>query len=220
LLRWLNSTIRNLAELWLLCRCTRWMDWWCWLVGITQCPARVCNPHLLPKLRRTYSLRGRTMEADRRQWTRHDVRNPYRLQARFNTCTLHARVIKSRNIPGRESSVLWLRYELDDRGSIPGMARCFSCHNVHTDSWGPPGLLYPMGTGILFLGGKATSTWSWPPSTAEVKNAWSFPPFLHTPAWHGAWLSTRDNFAFIFTAELWHVQELGNGSNRSKLYLR
>jgi hypothetical protein len=43
-------------------------------------------------------------------------------------------------------------------------------------------------------------------SIYEVKNEWRYtPPLPHMSAWHGTWLSTRDNFTFtiqMLTEEL------------------
>jgi hypothetical protein len=38
-----------------------------------------------------------------------------------------------------------------------------------------------------------------PPSSTEVKNAWSCTSTPNTPSWHGAQLKPRDNFTFTFT---------------------
>jgi hypothetical protein len=57
----------------------------------------------------------------------------------------------------RDSSEI-LRYELDDRGSIPGRGWEFSLHHrVHT-GFGAHPTSYQMGTGYSFSGGKAAGT--------------------------------------------------------------
>jgi hypothetical protein len=45
-----------------------------------------------------------------------------------------------------------------------------------------------LGNGGSFPGFKAAGTWSWPltPSSAEVKNVWSYTSTPHTSSWRGA----------------------------------
>jgi hypothetical protein len=44
-----------------------------------------------------------------------------------------------------------------------------------------------------------------PPSSAEVKNAWSY-----TPSWRGAQLKQRDNFTFTFNFTLHRIRTMAN----------
>jgi hypothetical protein len=79
----------------------------------------------------------------------------------------------------RDNSVgIELGYGLNDQGSrirFPVRAGNFSLHHrVQNGSRAHP-VSYPMGTKGSFRGVKATGAWSWPlPSSAEVKNAWSY----------------------------------------------
>jgi hypothetical protein len=76
-----------------------------------------------------------------------------------------------------------MNYGLDDRGSrvrCPEGAENFSLY--HRVQWGPP-TSYPMGTGALSLGMKRPGREAddSPPSSAEIKNAWSYtstPPYV------------------------------------------
>jgi hypothetical protein len=97
-----------------------------------------------------------------------------------------------------------LGYGLDDRGSkvwFPAGAGNFSLHHrVQNGSGAHPGS-YPMGTRGSFPGGKAAGAWSWPltPSSAEVKNAWSY---TSTPQYVSmAWclVKHRDNSTYLPT---------------------
>jgi hypothetical protein len=61
---------------------------------------------------------------------------------------------------------------LDDRGSIPGRGRGY---RVQTGSGAHPGS-YPIGAGVFYPRGNATGREGYhsSPSSAEVKNAWSY----------------------------------------------
>jgi hypothetical protein len=66
-----------------------------------------------------------------------------------------------------------LGYGLDDRGSrvrVPAKAGNFSLHHRVQNGSGAHTASYPMGKGGSFPGGEADHS---PPSSAEVKNAWS-----------------------------------------------
>jgi hypothetical protein len=75
--------------------------------------------------------------------------------------------------------IQWLLYRMYDRGigvRFPAGARDFSfLHSTQIGSWDYPAS-YPMCSGESFSGDKATRAWSWPltPSSAEVKNSWSY----------------------------------------------
>jgi len=67
----------------------------------------------------------------------------------------------------RDSSVV------DDGASrvrFPVGAGKFSLHHHVQNGSGAHSAFYPMGTGGSFPSGKAAGAWSWPPSSAEVKN--------------------------------------------------
>jgi hypothetical protein len=67
-----------------------------------------------------------------------------------------------------------LLHGLDDRGSrvrFPAEAGNFSLHHSVQNGSGTHPTFYPMGTEDSFPGGKADHS---PPSSAEVKNAWSY----------------------------------------------
>jgi hypothetical protein len=67
------------------------------------------------------------------------------------------------------------------------MIRFFSfCHRVQTGS-GAHLTSYPMVTGVSYPGGKATGREAddSPPSSAEVKNTWSFTSTPQTSSWRG-----------------------------------
>jgi hypothetical protein len=80
----------------------------------------------------------------------------------------------------RDSSVgIALGYGLDDRGSrvrFPAGAGNFSLHHRVQSGSGAHPASYPMGTRGSFPGGKAAGCEGdhSPPSSAEVKNAWSY----------------------------------------------
>jgi hypothetical protein len=75
----------------------------------------------------------------------------------------------------RNSSVgIALEYGLDDRGhrvQFPAGAGNFSLHHRIQNGSGAHPTSYPMGTRGSFPGGEADHS---PPSSAEVKNAWSY----------------------------------------------
>jgi hypothetical protein len=83
-------------------------------------------------------------------------------------------------IKSRDSSVsIALGYELDDRGSkvrFPVGARNFSLHHRVQNGSGAHPASYSMGIRGFFLGGKAAGREGdlSPPSSAEVKSAWSY----------------------------------------------
>jgi hypothetical protein len=91
---------------------------------------------------------------------------------------------------------IYLGYELDYRGSrirLPAGAGNFFLHHRVQNSSGAHSASYPMGTGGSFPGGKADHS---PPSSAEVKNEWSY---ISTPQYvFMAWclVKHRDNFTF------------------------
>jgi hypothetical protein len=80
----------------------------------------------------------------------------------------------------RDSSVgIALGYRLEDRGSrvrFPAGAGNFSLHYCVQNGSGAHPTSYPMGTGALSLGVKRLGREAdhSPPSSAEVKNAWSY----------------------------------------------
>jgi hypothetical protein len=95
---------------------------------------------------------------------------------------------------GVAQSIQRLRYRLDNRGSIPGRGRdSFLCHRVQADS-GSHLASYSMGTvGLFPWGSEADHS---PPSSAKVKNTWSYtstPPHV-LMAW--CLIKHSDNFAF------------------------
>jgi hypothetical protein len=100
-----------------------------------------------------------------------------------------------------------LDYGLDDRGSgvrFPAGAGNFSLHRVRNGSGAHPAS-YPIGTRGVFPRDKAAGREAdhSPPSSAEVKNAWSYPS---TPQYvFTAWclVKHRDNFAFTFVNYEW-----------------
>jgi hypothetical protein len=65
---------------------------------------------------------------------------------------------------------------MDDGGSIPSEAGKFPLHHRAQNGSGAHPASYPMGTKGFFPGGKAAEREAHhsPPSTAEVKNAWSY----------------------------------------------
>jgi len=84
---------------------------------------------------------------------------------------------------------IWVKYSKGSRGCSVSVET-----RLHTGSlplcpdqlWGPPAS-YPVGTGGSYHGGKVArceSDYS-PPSSAEVKNAWSYTSTLQsTLSWH------------------------------------
>jgi hypothetical protein len=90
-------------------------------------------------------------------------------------CILLVLILSSDNTGSRDSSVSIVSgYGLDDRGSIPGGGKedFSSSFCVQTGSRAHPAS-WPMGTGGLFLGGKAwqgRDAGHSPPSSAEVEN--------------------------------------------------
>jgi hypothetical protein len=79
-----------------------------------------------------------------------------------------------------------LRYGLEDRGSRvrfrEGAGNVSLHYRVQNGSGAHPAS-YPMGTGVLSLGGKADHS---SPSSAEVENAWSYTSTPSTSSWRGA----------------------------------
>jgi hypothetical protein len=86
----------------------------------------------------------------------------------------------SRGSLSTDSSVgIALGYGLDDRGSrvrFPAGAGNFSLHHSVQNGSGAHPASYPMGTSALSLGVKRAGREAdhSPPSSAEVKNAWSY----------------------------------------------
>jgi hypothetical protein len=94
---------------------------------------------------------------------------------------------------------------MDDLGSrvrFPAGAGNFSLHHrVQTGSGSHPAS-YPMGTGAVSLGIKrpGRKVDHSPPSSAEVKNAWSYTSTLQYVFMTWCLIKNRDNFTFIFYA--------------------
>jgi hypothetical protein len=94
----------------------------------------------------------------------------------------------------RDSSVgIELGYVLDDRGSrvrLPAGTGNFSLHHRVQNGSGAHSASYPMGTRGSFLGVKRpwSETDRSPPSSAEVKNTWSYTSTTPIPL-HGVVLS-------------------------------
>jgi hypothetical protein len=68
----------------------------------------------------------------------------------------------------------------------------FSLHHIIQTGSETHRFFCPVGTRILSSGIKQPeneTNHSPPPSSAEVKNTWSYTPFSHMSAWRGAWLS-------------------------------
>jgi hypothetical protein len=95
-----------------------------------------------------------------------------------------------------------LGYGLDDQGSgvrFPEGAGNFSLHHRIQNGSGSHPASYPIGTrgsfpGVKRLGREANHS---PPSSAEVKNAWSYTSTpLNASSWRGAYLSTGINLPF------------------------
>jgi hypothetical protein len=93
-----------------------------------------------------------------------------------------------------------LGYGLDDRGSrvrfLAGAGN-FSLHHRIQNGSGPtqPPIQWvpvALSLGLKRPGREADHS---PPSSAEVKNAWSY-PLPNTPSWRGAQLKHRDNFIY------------------------
>jgi hypothetical protein len=107
----------------------------------------------------------------------------------------------------RDSSVgIALGYGLDGRVSrvrFPVGAGNFSLHHRVQNGSGAHPASYPMGTRGSFLGVKRPRREAdhSPPSSAEVKNAWSYTstPQYAFMAWCSVKKRYRDNFTFIFT---------------------
>jgi hypothetical protein len=85
----------------------------------------------------------------------------------------------------RSSSVgIATGYGLDDRGSIPGRGWEFFSSAPRPDRyWGPPSLLSNRYREVKRPG---PETDYWPPSSAEVKNVWSYTSIPNTSSWHSA----------------------------------
>jgi hypothetical protein len=86
-------------------------------------------------------------------------------------------------------------YGLDSRGSrirFPAGAGNFSLHLLVQNGSGAHPASYPMGTRGSFPGGKVAGAWSWPLTSAEVKE-WEELYFhsLSTPSWRGAQLKAE-----------------------------
>jgi hypothetical protein len=109
----------------------------------------------------------------------------------------------------RDSSViLALGYGLDDRGfgSRQGLGT-FLFTTASRPALGPIQPPVQWVPGALSLGVKQPSseTDHSPPSSAEVKNAWSYTSTLTTPSRRGAQLKHRDSFTFSFNLFLIYV---------------
>jgi hypothetical protein len=111
-------------------------------------------------------------------------------------------------VKSHDSSVgIALGYGLDDRGSrvrLPAGAGYFSLHHRIQNGSGAHPASYPMGTRGFSLGVKRPERKAdhSPPSSAEVKNAWSY---TSTPQYvFMAWclVKQRDNFTFTFRSWL------------------
>jgi hypothetical protein len=62
--------------------------------------------------------------------------------------------------------------------------------------------------GVMWPGRKTDHS---PPSSVEVKNAWSYTSTPNTPSWRGAQLQNSDNFTFIFSVFKGHSLSLTFG---------
>lgn len=86
---------------------------------------------------------------------------------------------------------------MDKRYAIPGTTGFFSPVRWPDRRWDPQRILSngyrSLSSGIKWPGRDADHS---TPSSAEVKNAWSWTFTPHPPAWRGAYLRTGDNFAF------------------------
>jgi hypothetical protein len=97
-------------------------------------------------------------------------------------------------------SVQWLGCELDDQSSIPG--RGGEGIYLFTTAFRP--LLEPTHplirwvSGVLSLGLKrpGSEADNSPPSSAEIKNAWSCTSTPRTSSWYGTWLSIWTTLSF------------------------
>jgi hypothetical protein len=106
-----------------------------------------------------------------------------------------------------------LGYGMDDRGSrvrFPAGAGNFSLHHRVQNGSGAQPASYPMTTGGLFLGIKVPGREAdfSPPSSAEVKNAWSYTS-THQYVFM-AWCLVKQTDNFTFTLAIWCILFLWN----------
>jgi hypothetical protein len=90
-----------------------------------------------------------------------------------------------------------LGYELDDRG-FESRLGIFLFTTASSPALGPTQPLIQWVSGVLSLAVKRPGRESdhSPPSSAEVKNSWSYTSVPDTPSWRDAQLKHRDNFTF------------------------